>query len=287
MQLGDRKISLLAFDLDGTLLNDSFDVSGETLQAIHNVMNMGVKATISSGRIPSMQQVFVSLLGFKGPYIASNGALVIDSYNDAVLHSQPINADVLKHLCDYCLDLQMHVAVHTMKALYFSRDNPRVARLEYYHRVAAKHDFPRIPLELLEKGCDNYLEVPAYKVLVFTPEETQYQLLANYLDEVPELIYTFSEANLFEISPRGVDKGKGIELVAAHYGIPLSEVCAFGDYDNDIPIFQRVGTAIAMGNASDNLKAVADFVTDTNSNNGIGKALSAIVDAKAKSNHQT
>lgn len=277
MEIGRRKVSLLAFDLDGTLLDSSFDISRETLQAIHDVMGKGIKVTISSGRIASMQQVFVSRLGFEGPYIASNGALVIDSRDKTVLHSQPINPVILKRLCDFSLDANLHISVQTMSTLYFSKDNPRISRLEHYHRVAAKHGYPEVPVELLKKGCSNYLEKPTYKVLIYTPEAAQHQQLTAYLDQSPGLIYTFSEPNLFEISPRGVDKGRGIEMVADYYGIPLSEVCAFGDYDNDIPIFQRVGTAIAMGNASDNLTAFADFVTDTNDNNGIGTAIAAMV----------
>lgn len=278
MDIEKCKISLLSFDLDGTLLNGSYEISGDTLQAIHHVIGQGVKVTISSGRIASMQQVFVSLLGFKGPYIASNGALIIDSSNNAVLHSQPVGPAVLKRLCDFSLDTNLHVCVQTMNSLYFSKDNPRISLLEHYRRVAAKHGFPEVPIEPLVKSCSNYLEYPTYKVLIYTPVATQHQQLTDYLDKVPELIYTFSEPNLFEISPRGIDKGKGIELVADYYGIPLSEVCTFGDYDNDIPIFHRVGTAIAMGNASANLKAVANYVTDTNKNNGIAKALAAMVD---------
>jgi len=100
----------------------------------------------------------------------------------------------------------------------------------------------------------------------------------DYLETEPELAYTFSEEDLFEVMLKGVDKGRGLEQVAQYYGIPLEEVCAFGDFDNDIPMFERAGTSVAMGNANANLKARATFVTATNDNDGVAKAIEVLKD---------
>lgn len=269
----NRKISMFAFDLDGTLLNDSFDISEFTLGKIHRAMKKGVQVTISSARIPTMQHAFIGLLGFKGPYIASNGGLILNSADGSILNDQPIEDLVLKRLCHLAMETNMHLSLQTMENIYFTRDNPRIARLDHYNRVAKKYGYPQAPMKLLSKDYSNYNGSPTYKVLIYAPEEEKFQALTSFLDAEENLCYTFSESNLFDITPRGTDKGMGIEIVADYYGIPLEEVCAFGDYDNDIPIFEKVGTSVAMGNASDNLKAKAEYITDFNYNDGIGKAI--------------
>lgn len=277
MQLkGNRKISLLSFDLDGTLLNSANEISESTLRKVHEVMGKGVHATISSGRIPTMQQVFISLLGFNGPYIACNGAIILNSTDNSVLFSQPIASDVLRRLCAYAADIRLHVCLQTMSTMFYTKNNPRLYLLEEYDRVAVKYGSPRVPVQFLDDDYGNFDGRPTYKVLIYTPEKEKYNQLTAYLDQEPELAYSFSGPNLFEVCPRGIDKGMGLQRVAEFYNIPLSEVCAFGDYDNDIRIFEKAGTGIAMGNGSDNLKAVAEFVTDTNDNDGISKAIEAM-----------
>jgi len=272
-----RKISLFAFDLDGTLLNDVFDISDYTLSKIHQAMAMGAKVTTSSARIPTMQQVFVGRLGFQGPYIACNGGLIVNSADGTVLNDQPIEDSVLKRLFRLAREARMHLSLQTSGDIYYTKDNPRIERIHLYNRVAAKYGYPSAPIAILDDDYGNYDGSPTYKVLIYTPEEEKFQVLVNFLDSEEGLVYTFSEPNLFDITRRGTDKGMGIEIVAGYYGIPLEEVCAFGDFDNDIPIFEKVGTRVAMGNASENLKARADFITDFNYNDGVGKAVEKLL----------
>src|SRR5690554_1657458 len=268
-----KKISLLSFDLDGTLLDDAGEISELTLEQIHAAMDKGVKVTISSGRIPSMQRLYVSQLDFDGPYIASNGALILNSIDDSVIYSKPIEEDILAELCVFCRTEQMHLCLQTMKNMYYTQNNPRVSLLKQYDSVAEKHGFSKVPMQILDRDYSNFDNSPTYKALVYVPDKQKYSSLVNYLDNEPRLIYTFSDQNLFEISVRGVDKGQGIQIVANHYGIPLNEVCAFGDFDNDIPLFEQVGLSIAMGNGSNKLKNKAMYITDSNVNEGVAKAI--------------
>ena len=76
-----------------------------------------------------------------------------------------------------------------------------------------------------------------------------------------------------DVIPKGVDKAKGIAAVAAHFGFGMDECMAFGDGGNDIEMLKYAGTGIAMGNASDNVKASADHVTGSVDEDGIGMAL--------------
>lgn len=80
-----------------------------------------------------------------------------------------------------------------------------------------------------------------------------------------------------EIMPRGVSKASGLQKVAERVGCTMKEVMAFGDAENDIPMLQEAGIGVAMGNAMETAKEAASYVTDTNENNGIGKAIDLVL----------
>ncbi len=276
MELYNRKLSLLAFDLDGTLLNSTASISRSSLEKIDEVVSRGVKVTICSGRISYMQQAYVQELGLKGPYIGCNGGLVVNSVDDSIIYSKTIDSDVIAKLSVISRNLALHSSLQTMDKVYFTRGNPRTPIFRGYMQRMADRGLPLVPILDLDKDFGNYDGSPAYKLVYYIPEEERLTAMTEFLDTEPELSYTLSGEHLFEVMPSGIDKGTGIERVAEFYGIPLSQVCAFGDFDNDIPSFQRAGFSVAMGNASDNLKAWAKHITDTNDNHGIATAIAAL-----------
>ena len=75
----------------------------------------------------------------------------------------------------------------------------------------------------------------------------------------------------------GVNKCTGVEELAAMHGISMENVMTLGDYDNDMPMIKAAGLGVAMGNALEKVKAAADYVTDTNDNDGVGKAIEKFV----------
>lgn len=272
----NRKISLIAFDLDGTLLNGSSEISEFALLKIRKAIEKGIKITICSGRIPAMQQVYLSRLGFCGPYVACNGALVVHSGDGIFLYNKPISCEPLEKLCVFAANEKLHTCIQTLEKLYFSENNPRVRLLEKYNGLATVYGFPKVPKGDFSRALSGELISAAYKVLIYAPEKQKYEKLEAFLKEETELSHTFSEAGLFDIMHKGTDKGGGIKRVADYYEIPLEEVCAFGDYENDLPLFEAVGTSVAMGNATERLKAAATFITDSNDNDGVGKAIEAM-----------
>ncbi|HOB34363.1 MAG TPA: HAD family hydrolase [Bacillota bacterium] len=279
MQIYNHKISLIAFDLDDTLLTSSGNISKTTLEKIDQVRSRGVKITICSGRISYMQQLYVLELGIQGPYVGCNGALVVNSVDGSIVFSKTIDPGALKRLAAFTRNIDLHLCVQAANAFYITPGSFRTPVFLSYQKKIAERGLPVVPVLDLDKDFGNYDGSPVYKLVYYitsTRDREQLALLKEFLDGEPELAYTISGENMFEVIPPGVDKGTGIERVAEFYGIPLKEVCAFGDYDNDIPLFQKAGFSVAMGNASDNLKAWANYITDTNDNDGIAKALEAL-----------
>jgi Cof subfamily protein (haloacid dehalogenase superfamily) len=272
----DRKISLLSFDLDGTLLNDSSDIGGLTLLRIHEALKKGVKVTLASGRVPPMLQTYVELLGMDGPYISANGALIINSRDGKLLYEKRMPEAAVMELCEFFHRNELHYSLQTGRTLYYSAGNPRVSLLEQYNRITRKYGGRESGMIYIGSGFRHPADDGVYKIIVQPQTREQSGRLRAYLESRAYLEYTFSMADLFEITLAGTDKGAAMKKVADYYRIPLSEVCAFGDYDNDISIFKVAGIGIAMGNACEKLKKIAAYQTASNNEDGIAQAIEAM-----------
>lgn len=271
----DHKISMLAFDMDGTLLNSAGQIAPAYPRMLQELMEKGVKVTLCSGRMPYSLREYIRQLDFQGPFVVGNGSLVMDSRDDSILFSKPLADSDVDKLCAFFKEAGLYSLLQTLDNVYFSTDKPspqtdilwRLARI-----LGLTDDYVRFLTEDY-RYVDKH---PVYKFIAIIPEGYDFSQLARFLDSQSGLTYAFSGSKSLEINAPGTNKGEGIQLVADYYGIPMREVCVFGDYDNDIPSFERAGISIAMGNASERLKARATYITDTNDNDGIGKALTAL-----------
>lgn len=267
-----RKISLLAFDLDGTLLNSSSEISEFTLSRIRAIAGEKVKITVCSGRIPAFQRLYLAQLNLNGPYVACNGALIPRHPDGDDLFARAIADEQVERLYAFFMEKRVHACIQARDKMYFTDGNPRLKVVEKYNRLAQEKGLPGVAIGDLatlfaKKG------VVAHKAMVYATEEEKIQEVREFLAEEPGIAYTFSEKGLFDIMPAGVDKSFGVKRIADYYGLPYEEICAFGDYDNDLSLFQVAGTSVAMGNAVPRLKVAASFVTDTNDRDGVGKAI--------------
>lgn len=276
MQLGHRpKISLLAFDLDGTLLNRQRRILDSNISTLHQLMARGIKVTVCSGRMPYAQRRYVEQMGFIGPYVAGNGCLIAHSADDAVLFSKPMTKAQVDRLCAFIRDKGLRLSLQTKDGVFYSRDQEHFTP-EWLEELARKFGLGEDQVGFLAEDFRYSGGDPVLKATLNIPAEYNFEPIRQYLEAQPGFTYSYSDRSFVEIHAKGTDKGTGIQFVADYYKIPLAEVCVFGDYDNDIPAFALAGVSVAMGNASPNLKARAMYITDTNENDGVGKALAAL-----------
>ncbi|MEA4893732.1 MAG: HAD family hydrolase [Oscillospiraceae bacterium] len=277
--LADRqhgeKISLLSFDLDGTLLNGALDITPRTLEAICRAAQKGVKLTIASGRAPLMMALYARLIGLEGPYISANGAL-IQTMDRQVLYQSPIPETEVSAICRFCRENEIQFALLCERSAYFTSGNPRIAFFDRYAALCREHVFPVPVWKSIDWNLAGYTGENVYKILVCPNDDNQSRALMCHLASDSAVTYVFSGRGLLDITAKGIDKGAGLKRVSDYYGIPLDEVCVFGDYDNDIRIFERAGISVAMGNASPKLKKLADFHTAGNEDEGIALALESL-----------
>lgn len=261
-----RPYDLVAVDMDGTLLSSDRTISPRTHDALRAVGAEGTRLMLASGRCEHGLRHQAERLGLDldGLLLSCcNGAVVCEASTDRVYFEHTLEPSTVRRVVELCEELGLTAMAHVGDTLY-------VTDLDGYFcaQEAASND---LRLELAPR-LD--LPVSCNKVLVSAPEAELVAALPRLGAALEGLAETCRSAPFyFEVNPPGVSKGAGIADFCRTTGIDLSRVIAFGDHENDITMLTMVGTGVAMGNALEHVKAVADRVTGTNDEDGIAQAL--------------
>lgn len=261
---------LLCTDLDATLLNDEHKVSEENIRAIDYFKAEGGKFTFVTGRVPSGARLMLEYVKPNVPVVTFNGAGVYDFLEDNLLWGTYLD-DFAKDLIDFVEErLEVGLVVCTDEKVYFPLVNDWV---DAYHKL---ENFPldTTPYREIKEKWKKALfvtdeaDMPRIKELV---------LESGFLDKYD---YVQSCANYFEILPKGATKGTGLARLADIIGIDQSKIIAVGDNENDMTMIEYAGVGIAVENAIDRLKEIADVVTVSNNEHAIAKVIEDIEKGK-------
>lgn len=272
---------LIAFDLDGTMLNDSKELTAENLCALKEAAAEGVVLVPATGRIYPAIPDFLRELDFIRYYILSNGAYVYDSREDKVMHKAEISSELalrcIRHMdkLPVIYDCYMDNQGYMTESMYnsaesFLPDQPHM--LEMVKRL--RKPVPNLYEFLASNGKG------VQKLQMFFMEkdmDLRAEELKSFNLEFPELAATSSVKNNIEINSIGAGKANAVKVLAGELGIDMEDTAAFGDGTNDAGMLRAVGCGVAMGNASDEVKAAADMVTDSNNASGVAKGIRKIL----------
>ncbi|MEM1502604.1 HAD family hydrolase [Domibacillus sp. 8LH] len=276
--------SLIAIDLDGTLLNEEKEIDQRSIRAIRSFEERGGQVVICSGRTPLATRWIGETLGLKTPIISLNGAVLHDEKGE-LLNQKTFSYAGLKQFVSFCEEENICVHLYEGNDLIVPEKNP------WNEKWVDQNILPLVQTGGLQERRNAYLEECRVRV---TPNISQW--LENHPDvskmaifsetgdfrEIEQKIKTSlsdveaaSSSNYvnLEISPRGATKGSALKELALRLGVPLSQTAAIGDNFNDISMFQCAGIGIAMGNAPAAVRAAAQHVTASNDENGIGEAI--------------
>jgi len=267
-----RKIKVIICDLDHTLLNSKKQISPTNLKAIRSAQDKGIFVTISSGRIFTMLKTYQNAISINGPIITTNGAAIVDARNDDILWDQHISPAIAEKILYFARQHKYDYSVLTGKECFFSPNSIRIQRFHQYNTQAASHGSPTIPLIYLN-GNHNVIESNIYKILIDENQPEKFKKAYRFLESVDGINFTCSEAGLLDMLPAGVNKGVGVKQLRRILGLKKEEICVFGDYTNDLPMFAEAGFPIAMENALDELKENALLVADHHDNDGVAQAI--------------
>ncbi|HZD71887.1 MAG TPA: Cof-type HAD-IIB family hydrolase [Actinomycetes bacterium] len=267
-------ISLVASDLDGTLLRPDVTISERTRKAVHRIREAGITFVAVTGRPPRSVRELADSIGLEGIAICANGALVYDLDRDVVVDQTPLAAEVALRIVRGLRAAAPGVAFAWEDADSFGRE-PAWGRQPL---LSGGDTRLGDPLELLTS--------PVIKVLVRHPE-MDFDELAERARAVAgdEAVITWSARELVEVSGAGVTKAFALERVCARLGVASAEVLAIGDNENDLAMLRWAGRSAAVANASPNVLAMVDEVTASNLDDGVALLLEGLVQTERSQPH--
>ncbi len=271
----------ILLDIDGTLTNDDKVITARTCHALKEAQANGMRLVLASGRPDVGLHSFADVLDMRdnnGVFVAFNGAKSLNYQTGKVYFEQAMTVEqgrrVLEHMKRFevasCVDYGEYMLTNDA---YFTitRDGESHLIVEY---EAHNNGF----LVREERDLAAFVSWPINKILnAGEPsylQEHWHEMCAPFDGELSAM---FTAPFYYEFTPLGVDKSRALSETFAALGIDKSEVIAFGDAQNDRTMLEWAGMGVAMGNAVEEVKAVANMVTGTNNEDGIATALQELL----------
>jgi len=258
-------VRLVAIDLDGTLLNDSKKVSDQTVKALCDLPERGVKVIIASARPPRSVRAVYQTLKLDTWQINYNGALIWDEPNNQAIFHRPLRASLVREMVELARDMfdETIVSCEVLDKWYTDREDQS-------HTTETGRLFKPDLIAPLEQICGQ----PITKLMLLGEPRIILRLEALLVDSfIDRVTIVKTDDDLLQIMDPRVSKAVALKKVATHYGIPMSQVMAIGDAPNDVGMLQLAGVAVAMDNAHGVVKEVADWVAPSNNDHGVHAAL--------------
>ncbi|AAK78675.1 hypothetical protein BJV85_003312 [Clostridium acetobutylicum] len=271
------KYKLICVDMDGTVLDDEKKISNENIEAMKRAHDAGVKIAICTGRLFASALAYSDILGVKAPLIASNGGYIREKDNDNVIYESYLKNEEAKDI--------YHIIEKYNVSMFFNTYNTVISNKEFEENYTYNKFNDNLPKEkrvklVYPKNMDKFLEENVGEILkciCIDKDVEKLKLLRKEIESLNRFDVVSSGEFNFEIMPKGVSKGKAVKMLAAFYNIKQDEVICIGDNENDLSMIKCAGIGIAMGNAEDSIKQIADYVTDTNNNSGVAKAIDKFI----------
>ncbi|MBF0786334.1 MULTISPECIES: Cof-type HAD-IIB family hydrolase [unclassified Streptococcus] len=263
-------IKLLALDMDGTLLNSQKQLTEPQIKAIHKAVQSGVKLVLCTGRMLTGVKPYFNQLGLDAEneyVIVNNGCSTHQTSDWKLIDWAELSPEQIEYLATFLPESSMQLTLFDEEHYYVLEDEPN-----QYSHADAKLVYVE-PTILSMENATNQTRHLFQAMFVGTQEatdafETKH---ASTLSENFDVVR--SQAVLLEILPAGTNKASALKKLADHLQILPEEIMAIGDANNDIEMLTFAGLSIAMGNANDLVKSLADDITDTNDQDGVAKAI--------------
>jgi Cof subfamily protein (haloacid dehalogenase superfamily) len=279
--MASKKISILLADVDGTLVDSQKRITARAEEAIRKLAEAGIKFAVTSGRPPRGMKMIVEQIKLSTPLAAFNGGMLVEPNTMKVLMQQTLDAETARSVIERVGELDLDAWVYAGVNWYL-RD------LNTPHREKEERtvQFPPTVVkdfdEALRQGVakvvgvsDNYdLVAKAEKVIA---EEFEHGVHAKCTttsrDCEPSVSAARSQPYYLDVTHPKANKGSVVEMLADLLKIPPAEFATIGDMPNDVLMFEKSGYSIAMGQASEEVRKSATYVTAGMDDEGFAKAI--------------
>ncbi len=256
-------IKMIATDIDGTILPFGGEFTPEVINCIEKLKNSGIKVVLVTGRMHSSAKPLAQKLGLNFPIISYQGGLIKD-FEDKTLFQSNLDAEKAKEIIKWARENEVHINLYIDDKLYVENDNDII---KYY--IKGKFvDYTVCSFDNLEiKNVNKLLAID-----IENPDRVT-EWVNILKQKYPQLYIVKSTPYFCEIGPSDAKKSIGVDFLCNMWGIKREEVLTIGDQNNDIDLVECGGVGVAMGNATEELKKCADYITDTVDNNGFVKVV--------------
>ena len=263
--------SIIALDLDGTLTNSEKIITLRTFDALMKAQREGVRLVLASGRptfgIAALANQ-LQLADYGGYVLSYNGGRIIDWCEKTVIFSQVVDQKLVPILYDFAEKAQLPIVTYLPEAILASKNEG-----EY---LAEEARINGMPVVLAQNFVEEAMQIAGGSTKFLIPGEPELliQLESEMKAALSEQMEVFRSAPFFlELPPKGIDKAQSLQRLLTHLGLERESLMAFGDGFNDLSMIQFAGQGVAMANAVEEVKSIADFVTTSNEEDGIAHAL--------------
>ena len=277
-----NSVKLIALDLDGTLFNRNGEITQKNKDEINRAYQQGVSTVISTGR-PFNGLPFEQITDTAIEYaITTNGAAVYRIQNKELLYEDTMEIEMLLPILDYILSREIHIDLYIDGEGFTPiRCRENVPRLNVPDSMKRYMLATRTPVEnLMQYVIDCGKKIQKINLNFYPQPDGSYlyheETLA-FLKSISAIEVVCGGFNNLEINKSGVSKSKGLTHLASHLGLSIAETMAVGDSENDYSMINAAGIGVAMGNASDDIKAIADYITTSNEEDGVAEAIKHFV----------
>ena len=270
---------LVCIDMDGTLLNSKHKVSNDSKEALLKAHNMGVKIVVSTGRMYSDAEYFSNLIGVEAPVIASNGAFIKEKNESEAIYKNILEEKLFMELLNIFIEYKVYPTFYTPEKAYCGSLVMKFF-VEYIKLRGIMSHSTKIKHIKTMKQWDKVFKFEKNNIVkceVMHKDQERLRKVRTEIQKIKGIEIVSSSKHNIEITSKGVSKGRAVEKLAAYYNIKKDDIIAIGDSENDLSMIEFAGMGIAMGNAIDRVKQKSNFITDTNDNEGVAKAINKFI----------
>ncbi|MBI9071997.1 MAG: Cof-type HAD-IIB family hydrolase [Melioribacteraceae bacterium] len=273
-----KKLELIVFDLDGTLLNEKGKIGEETFNLVEDLKKVNVKFSFASGRPFSAITNYAELLKINSPVISLDGALISTFPDNKVLFNSFVPDKHVRKAIKYADQYLLKIALCHAESIYYTEHNSLIP-------------------DIMEKFGAKYTQVNSYDN--FTKQSLEIVITGDYRDAIKYIRdrmsfpYTFglttnyykshSHKDIYylEIRKKGSSKGNGLKILSKKLKVNIKNTAVLGDWYNDVSLFETDALKIAMQNAVPEIKKKANFITKKDNNeNGVAEFLQMVLESK-------
>ena len=263
------RYKLLVVDVDGTLVGKDGSIAAEDREALARVRHLGILVSLSTGRVTQAYRGIIGQLSLGGYHIFFDGALVSSPVPGTEVYVQPLSREAVRQAVEFVHANDIYLELYSASCYFVER----IAWSTEIHRrffgiEPTVVDFNRLwEEERIIKG----------ELVTSSPEEVakarRFCLEFNHLHCSWARVPAYPGVNFINVLAPEVSKGEALKALALHLEVSLDEVMAIGDGTNDISLLSAAGLAVAMGNALDEVKEVADYITLDSDHSGLAAAI--------------